>query len=57
MYRKLHYEYIPGRTNGRCWRVADEEDDYVFDFETENEARDYVRENNDKLVIPGGWKY
>lgn len=45
-----HYEHIVGRSNGREWRVADEDDDYVADFVTEQEAHDYVRDHNRALL-------
>lgn len=41
-----HYEYIPGRTNGRKWRVGDAGDDMVTDYETEREALAIVAANN-----------
>ena len=52
-----HYEQIPGRTNGREWRVADGDDDVVTDFETEEEACQYVRAHNATVRKPSAWQY
>lgn len=53
-----HYEYIAGRSNGRCWRVGDADDDCVTDYETEDEARDCVRAHNALVpALPNGWKF
>lgn len=52
-----HYERIVGRDNGREWRVADEDDDVITDFETEGEAIQYIRSRNWSPHRPDGWKY
>ena len=54
---KWHYERIVGRDNGREWRVADEDDDVITDFETEEEAIAYVRDHNRERYVPKEWKY
>lgn len=41
-----HYERVPGRSNGREWRVGDSDDDVITDFPTEAEAADYVASHN-----------
>lgn len=56
-YGEWHYEYIPHRSNGRCWRVGDADDDCVADYETEDEAKAVVREHNAHVQHPSGWKY
>jgi hypothetical protein len=52
-----HYEQIVGRNNGREWRVADEDDDFVTDFKTEEEALDCVRSHNETRFRSQYWKY
>ncbi len=57
---RLHYEHIPGRSNGREWRVADENDDVVTDFETEADALEYVRDHNERgknSLDKSRWRY
>lgn len=41
-----HCEHIPGRDNGREWRVADRDDHVVTDFETEAEAKTFIAAHN-----------
>lgn len=59
-----HYEFIAGREDGHQYRVADEMDDFISDFATEDEAREYVRNHNRRVgkerqwaVEENGWKY
>jgi len=55
----LHYEFIEGRPEGRQWRVANEQDDVVLDFPTEDRAKVCVIEHNDRAVSKrsSSWKY
>ncbi len=41
-----HYEFIEGRTNGRQWRVGDQDDDLVTDFTTRDSASRFVCAHN-----------
>ena len=52
-----HYEYIANRSNGRKWRVADEDDDVVTDFPTEAEAAECVRMHNARVNTDPNWRY
>lgn len=53
-----HYERIHGRDNGREFRVADENDDVITDFVTEEQAQDFVRAHNAVMPdAPKTWRY
>lgn len=53
-----HYEFISERPVGHQWRVADEDDDVVTDFATEEAAGECVRSHNVRLRWnPYNWKY
>lgn len=52
-----HYEYIANRQIGHEWRVADEDDDVITDFGTEEEAIELVRFHNGTRNRPDEWKY
>ncbi len=55
-YGLWHYEFIEGRKE-KQWRVGDADDDAVQSFDTEDEARDYVREHNARFETPSSWKF
>jgi len=53
-----HYEHVPGRTNNREWRIADDSDDVIADFPSEEEACNCVRKHNAAWIkAHSGWKY
>ena len=55
-YGLWHYEFIASRAT-KQWRVGDADDDAVQSFDTEEEARDYVREHNARYQMPSEWKF
>ena len=56
---RWHYEFIKNRGLGHQWRVADDDDEYIIDFGTEEKARDFVRMHNEEYEknIPKGWMF
>lgn len=53
----LHYEHIPARGYDHQYRVADEGDDVVADFPTEEQAIKFVDNWNKEILLPPAfWK-
>lgn len=59
IYGYLHYEHIPTRGEEYQFRVADDNDNVVTSFATEQEARKYVNKFNKERgpqKIPTSWR-
>lgn len=59
MLKRYHYEYIPERGEDHQYRVADDQDEVVVSFPTEDQAKRFVRQNNKerRRQQPKEWKF